>query len=215
MATRLKIILIICACILVTALVIFVSTSNTTTDIKGVQKNTFIDMYSKNTRVQQWKHYYEVVQTRSLETRKSREFYFTAITNMLANSKIPRERAEIYAEIPDVESLWKPSAISHRGALGLWQIMPNTAKRYGYKPNDMYEPAKATQCAIKYLIFLDSLYSGDVAAVLFAYNGGETGVATHAKIFQTKNFWHIEFTNRETYNFAPKVIGAWLYNNKY
>lgn len=173
-----------------------------------------INTYATNTRVLQWKHYFENVQNKTVETKRSREFYHAAVLQQLLNGGIPQERAEIYAEIPDIESMWRPSAVSSHGALGLWQIMPNTAIRYGFRPADMYEPAKATCCAVKYILFLDSLHNGDAAAVLFSYNGGETGVAKQAKAYQTTNYWLVDFASRETYDFAPKVLGAWLHNKK-
>jgi len=208
---------IILAVIMVISLGTFTSmvSTNATPKESMIKVNPLIEEYTQNTRVQQWRHYFDVVQTKNPEAKRSREFYRTGILASLSKAGIPKERAEIYAEIPHVESLWRSSAISHRGALGLWQIMPNTARRFGFNPADMYDPDRATACAVRYISFLDSLYAGDVAAVLFSYNGGETGVSNHVKKHKTENVWHVEFTSRETYNFAPKVLGAWLYNNQY
>ena len=168
------------------------------------------DKYSTNTRVQQWVHYYSKVDSTPLNNIHGRNFYTHPIVQRLIKQGIPIERAEIYAEIPEIESKWKVHAISNKGALGLWQIMPATARRYHFKEQDMYDPVIATECACQYLAFLDSLFSGDVAAVLFAYNGGEGAIASSSKAYRTKDTWLIAFSSQETYNFAPKVLGAWL-----
>ncbi len=215
MATKTKVIATILAIILVSIITISSTSTNVIPKESIVEQQSLIQLYSTNTRVQQWKHYFACVQTKSLESKRSRDFYQPAVLRLFIDNGIPKDRAEIYAEIPDVESLWRPNAISHRGAMGMWQIMPATASRYKFNPRDMYDPVKATNCAVKYLYDLDTLYKGDVAAVLFSYNGGEGGVAKQAKNFKTNNYWLIDFTSRETYDFAPKVLGAWLYNNQH
>jgi membrane-bound lytic murein transglycosylase D len=210
MATTKKLISLIAALMIITA---FSGTINVSRTDNAKPVNVYL-VYEENTRVQQWKHYYDVVQTHTLERKRGREFYYSSILHQLELAGFPKERAEIYAEIPEIESYWRSSAISPRGAKGLWQVMPQTAKRFGFKPDDMFDPPKATKCAIKYIAFLDSLYQGDAAAVLFAYNGGEGAVNSHRKQFQTMNVWNIEFKSREQYTFAPKVLGAWLHNRE-
>jgi membrane-bound lytic murein transglycosylase D len=216
MATKSKILLYVglgITCLMMLILLPAMNTMNSRMPVRAIVNPLYLE-YSNNVRVQQWKHYIEVVQIKHPETKRSREFYLSPITAAFEKTKIPKERYEIYAEIPEVESLWRSSATSQRGAMGLWQIMPSTAKRFGFKAKDMYDPVRNTDCAVKYIAFLDSLYNGDIAGVLFAYNGGESGVNIRAKNYQTTNYWYIDFSSRETYNFAPKVIGAWLYNRQ-
>lgn len=176
--------------------------------------NTLSEEFSDNTRVQQWKHYFSEVTKPSTDRIRGRDFYLETILKKFSKSNIPKERAEIYAEIPEIESAWRSDAKSPVGAKGLWQIMPETAQRYGYTELDMKDPVKATACAVRYISFLDSVYKGDVAAVLFAYNGGEGTVNLAMKSYKTDDVWLIEFKSRETYNFAPKVLGAWLHNKE-
>lgn len=171
-------------------------------------------VYAHNTRVQQWRHYYDAIDVETKYEKYAKYFYTDTFIKHLIDKGIPIERAQIYAAIPGVESKWKLHARSSQGAMGLWQIMPNTAKRHKYAPDDMYDPVLATHCAIEHITFLDSLYSGDVAAVLFAYNGGEKTVNDAMKKFKTKNTWLIDFNNRETYDFGPRVLGSWLHNKK-
>ena len=182
------------------------------TDTEAI--NPYYTEFNENTRVLQWKHYFEVINKPSTENLRGREFYMESILKRFDKYKIPKERAEIYAEIPGIESAWRSDANSPAGAKGLWQTMPATAQRYGYKLQDMSNPVSNTDCAIRYLAFLDSLYNGNVAAAIFAYNGGEGTVNSAMKQYKTDDVWLIEFKSRETYNFAPKVLGAWLYNKE-
>jgi len=170
----------------------------------------------ENTRTMQWKHFYDIDTSiytikRRQETAERREFYFNTIKLKLIRAGIPEDRAEIYAEIPTVESAWKLNAVSSANAWGMWQIMNTTANRYHFSHDDMRDPVQATKCAIYYISFLDSLFNGDASKVLFAYNGGENNVLLGLKEFQTGNAWYIDFKRRETYDFAPKVLGAWLH----
>lgn len=186
-------------------------TSNTVAN-EEVIVNPYLEQFSSNTRVQQWEHYFDEVSKPSTKTQKGREFYLETILQRFTKYNIPKERAEIYAELPGIESTWRSDAISPAGAKGLWQIMPATAKRFGYTVQDLKDPVLSTECALRYISFLDSLYSGDVAAVLFAYNGGEGTVNSGMSQYKTSDVWLIDFKSRETYNFAPKVLGAWLHN---
>lgn len=72
------------------------------------------------------------------------------------------------------ESAYNPDAISTRGAGGLMQLMPETAKQYGVK--DIFSPADNINGGTKYLRFLIDKYSGDISLVIAAYNAGEGAV---------------------------------------
>ncbi len=78
-----------------------------------------------------------------------------------------------------VESGFDPHARSRRGAVGLFQIMPDTAKRYGLRVSGVDErrdPLLNTQVAARYLIDLYRRF-GDWPLVLAAYNAGENRLA--------------------------------------
>ncbi len=165
-----------------------------------------------NIRILQWKHYFDVLDSNELrKADMEREFYLPAILNMLQKHGIPKERAEQYAELPGAEGRWKVDAVSDMGAQGMWQIMPTTALRYHFTVKSMYDPVYNTACAVEYLAYLDSLYSGNVATVLFAYNAGEGRIKSEMKTERTSNPWLINFDKRETYDFAPRVLGLWLH----
>lgn len=79
-----------------------------------------------------------------------------------------------------VESNYNPAAVSPKGAQGLMQLMPETARRFGVP--DSFDPMQNIQGGAKYLKYLLELYKGDYPRVLAAYNAGEKAVARYGGI---------------------------------
>jgi hypothetical protein len=82
-----------------------------------------------------------------------------------------------------VESEFNPVAVSSRGAVGLFQIMPETAQRYGVRirnPDERLQPVRNAQVAARYLADLHRRF-GDWTLVLAAFNAGESRVARLTK----------------------------------
>jgi hypothetical protein len=75
-----------------------------------------------------------------------------------------------------VESSFNPRAVSHKGAQGLMQIVPETATYLGLK-NPM-DPKANIRAGIRYLAELKKAFKGDLVLVLAAYNAGPTKVAS-------------------------------------
>jgi soluble lytic murein transglycosylase-like protein len=73
-----------------------------------------------------------------------------------------------------VESGFDARAVSHKGALGLMQLMPQTAQRFGVV--DPFDPAQNIAGGAAYLKWLLGLFGGDVELALAAYNAGEAAV---------------------------------------
>jgi soluble lytic murein transglycosylase-like protein len=76
-----------------------------------------------------------------------------------------------------VESAYNPKALSRKGAQGLMQLMPATAKRYGV--DNSYDPQQNLQGGAKYLKDLLKLFEFDIKLALAAYNAGENAVLRH------------------------------------
>jgi soluble lytic murein transglycosylase-like protein len=79
-----------------------------------------------------------------------------------------------------VESAYNPYAVSHKGAQGLMQLVPSTARRYGV--SNVFNPAQNIEGGVKYLKYLLELYKGDQRLALAAYNAGEGAVARYKGI---------------------------------
>jgi len=83
------------------------------------------------------------------------------------------EAALIHAVI-SAESGYNPFARSRKGAAGLMQLMPETAKRYGVK--NRLDPAQNISGGARYLRDLIRLFNNDVQLAVAAYNAGENAV---------------------------------------
>jgi soluble lytic murein transglycosylase-like protein len=70
-----------------------------------------------------------------------------------------------------IESNYNPLAISNKGALGLMQLDPSTARRFGV--SDSFSPAQNVDAGVRYLKYLLKMYKGDSRLALAAYNAGE------------------------------------------
>ena len=100
-------------------------------------------------------------------------------------SVLRRERLpEWLALIPEIESNYDPKAVSKKGAAGIWQLMPNTARAFGLRVDgsvdERLDPVKSTEAAVRYLKYLKSKFKSWLA-VLIAYNWGEGNVLKHGE----------------------------------
>jgi hypothetical protein len=121
-----------------------------------------------------------------------------ALVDQIAQS----EGVDIYLAraIIQAESAFNYKARSRAGALGLMQLMPSTAERFGVL--DPFDPRQNIQGGVKYLKWLHDYYQGDLTKVVAAYNAGEGAVNRHNGIPPY----------RETRAYVPKVLD--LYRRK-
>jgi soluble lytic murein transglycosylase-like protein len=79
-----------------------------------------------------------------------------------------------------VESDFNPMCVSNKGARGLMQLMPETARRYGVRR--VHDPEENIRGGVAYLADLLELFGNDLSRTLAAYNAGEGAVAKYAGI---------------------------------
>lgn len=104
----------------------------------------------------------------------------------------------LVAAVIHVESAFNPRAMSRKGACGLMQLLPDTARRFGLKKKkEIFDPAKNLDAGVRYLKWLTKRFDGDVQRVLAAYNAGEGAVDRFNGIPPY----------RETRNYVQKIFG--------
>jgi hypothetical protein len=137
-------------------------------------------------------------------------YYVPLMAEILAEKGVPPEL--VY--LPLIESGFDTHAVSSAGAVGQWQFMSFTARRYGLKIDEWIDerrdPEKATQAAAAYLSDLYSMF-GAWPLALSGYNAGEGRVMNAVSNAGTNNFWSLKQTDhlpKETRKYVPTFIAA-------
>jgi soluble lytic murein transglycosylase-like protein len=100
-----------------------------------------------------------------------------AVERFAATQSLP---PQLVHSVIKVESNYNPQAVSSKGARGLMQLMPDTARRFGVA--DPFDPIDNIQGGTRYLKYLLDLYKGDSLLALAAYNAGEGAVEKYGAI---------------------------------
>ena len=129
---------------------------------------------------------------------------------ILRKEGVPQQMAAIVL----VESGGQSNALSAKGARGLWQFMPDTARRYGLivtaSLDERLDPYKSTRAAARYLRDLYTQF-GDWPLALAAYNAGEDTVERAVERSSTRDFSLIARMGMlplETRSYVPAVLNA-------
>ncbi len=110
---------------------------------------------------------------------------------------------ELLHAVIKAESGYNPNAVSRAGAVGLMQLMPDTARRYGV--TDSRDPRANLEGGARYLRDLLTLFRNDLKLALAAYNAGENAV---------KRYGNRVPPFPETRQYVKRVIGYYLQNRK-
>lgn len=129
---------------------------------------------------------------------------------ILQEEGVPRGLAAVVA----VESGVRSTALSSKGALGLWQLMPETARRYGLQVTESIDERtdtiKATRAAARYLRDLYAQF-GNWQLAFAAYNAGEGTILRAIAKSGNRDFEGLR-SNRllplETSNYVPAVLSV-------
>jgi soluble lytic murein transglycosylase-like protein len=104
-------------------------------------------------------------------------------------------QAQLVRAVIVVESGFNPRAVSKKGAIGLMQLQPATAKRYGVK--NIYDPGENVRAGAHYLSDLLARFDSNLELALAAYNAGEEAVERYGR--------HVP-PYRETLAYVPSVM---------
>ncbi|MCU1233217.1 MAG: Lytic transglycosylase, catalytic [Candidatus Solibacter sp.] len=109
-----------------------------------------------------------------------------AVERIAAEHSLP---AQLIHSVIKVESNYNPHALSNKGAQGLMQLIPSTARRFGV--SDAFNPIQNIQGGAKYLRYLLDMFDGSYPLALAAYNAGEAAVTRYGGIppyAETQNY---------------------------
>lgn len=164
--------------------------------------------------IQQYINYYRGRGRRTMEVGLYRSgMFMTMARRIFREEGIP----ENVAWLGQVESAWKPSAMSHMAASGLWQFIPGTGTRFGLRRTAYVDERnsfeEATRASARYLRFLFNRYNNWELAMA-GYNCGEGNVDRAIRRAGSANFWAAyPFLPRETRNYVPNILATILIAN--
>jgi len=117
---------------------------------------------------------------------------------ILSTARRYKVDARLVNSICKVESNFDPQAVSSKGAMGLMQLMPETATRFGVQ--DPFNPQLNLEVGVRYLKYLLETFNGNVELALAAYNAGEGVVQRFGGVPPYP----------ETINYIKRVMNAYL-----
>jgi membrane-bound lytic murein transglycosylase D len=134
--------------------------------------------------------------------------YFSLIEGILVQYDLPKELKYLAV----IESNLKRTAVSRVGAVGPWQLMPQTARDLGLKVNGQSDERKNyTKSTRAAALYLRDLYNelGDWLLVIAAYNGGTEKVYHAIHRSGSRNFWDLQnYLPAESRIHVKKFIGT-------
>lgn len=166
-----------------------------------------------NRRVQYWVHFFQNRGAKWFrEWLEKSTRYMPYIQNELLQAGLPGDLGYMVM----IESGFLANASSHANAVGPWQFIEPTGRRYGLKVtpwlDERRDLRKATQAAIRYLKDLHAEF-GSWYLVAASYNMGENGLRRQIKRHGTRDFWMLaqkKALPQETVDYVPKILAAML-----
>ena len=165
--------------------------------------------------IQQYINYYRGRGRSTMEVGLYRSGMFMRMARRIFKEEgIP----ENVAWLGQVESTWKPTAMSWAAASGLWQFIPGTGSRYGLRRTAYIDERnsfdEATRASARYLKFLANRYGGNWELAMAAYICGEGNVDRAIRRSGVNNFWaSYPYLPQETRNYVPNILATILIAN--
>lgn len=136
--------------------------------------------------------------------------YDALMRNILKSESVPGD----FTYLAMIESGFSTKAVSRAGAVGIWQFMYWTGKKYGLDINwwvdERMDFERSTRAAGEYLKELYDMFGSWYLAAA-AYNVGEGKIDRAIRRFRTRDYWKLvsyRYLPRETKNYVPKMLAA-------
>lgn len=115
------------------------------------------------------------------------------------------------ALIPVIESEFNPNDHSKKGATGLWQFMPGTARELGIKVKGGYDGRRnviaSTKAALAYFNDLGNMFNSNWYLAIAAYNCGQGKILSAMRRTGSKSYWNLPLP-KETKLYVPKLLAV-------
>ncbi len=168
--------------------------------------------FTLNPLVQQYINYYQGRGRSTMESGLRRSGQYMKLARQIFSKEgVPVD----VVWLGQVESAWKPKAMSWAAASGLWQFVPGTGRQYGLRQTAYIDERnsfeQATTASARYLKDLAARYDGNWELAMAAYNTGAGNVDRAISRAGTKSFWAIyPYIAQETRNYVPNILATIL-----
>jgi len=168
--------------------------------------------FTLNPLIQQFINYYQGRNRGTMENglRRSGQ-YMKLARKIFVEEGVPVD----VTWLGQVESAWKPKAVSWAAASGLWQFIPSTGRMYGLRQNAYIDERnsfeQATRASARHLKDLAKRYNGNWELAMAAYNTGAGNIDRAISRAGSANFWMIyPYIAQETRNYVPNILAVIL-----
>ncbi len=179
--------------------------------LEQAQKNVNFS-FTLNPLIQQFINYYQGRNRGTMENglRRSGQ-YMKLARKIFIEEGVPVD----ITWLGQVESAWKPRAVSWAAASGLWQFIPSTGRMYGLRQTAYIDERnsfeQATRASARHLKDLAKRYNGNWELAMAAYNTGAGNIDRAISRAGTANFWMIyPYIAQETRNYVPNILAVIL-----
>jgi membrane-bound lytic murein transglycosylase D len=168
--------------------------------------------FTINPLIQQYINYYQGRGRSTMESGLRRSgVYMKMARQIFKEEGVPVD----ITWLGQVESAWKPKAVSWAAASGLWQFVPGTGRQFGLRQTAWIDERnsfeQATRASAKYLKSLAARYNGNWELAMAAYNTGAGNVDRGIARAGSPNFWAIyPYIAQETRNYVPNILATIL-----
>jgi len=165
-----------------------------------------------NSKVEYFLYYFQTSGKQSFSRWLSRSSrYIPMMKEILKRQGMPEDLVFVAM----IESGFQMHARSWANAVGPWQFISDTGRRYSLRIDqwidERKDPVKATTAAALYLKELYGMFNGDWYLAAAGYNAGENKILRAINMYNTSDFWEISrgsYLKRETKEYVPKLLAA-------